>query len=315
MIEWIDANPQRIVVFRATRLGELLCAVPALRALRAAFPAAEITLVGLPCARALAQRLPQVDHFIDFPGYPGLPEQPCNVRALPDFLAQVQARRFDLALQMHDGSSTVNALVATFGAGQCAGFAAPGSWVPPDDAPLYCRWPERGHAVERALALPDHLRLPRRGTQLEFPLTDDDRDELREALRRHGSGLGAQTRYVCVHAGAQRRGQRSRDPRRMAEAADALVQRGRTVVLTGSASEQGLVADLAACMRHEAVDLCGHTTLWTLGALIERAESVVCHDVGTGISHLAAALRCPCLAIGGSAEAGARGAGPAHRLI
>lgn len=298
MIEWIDANPQRIVVFRATRLGELLCAVPALRALRAAFANAEITLVGLPWARPFTQRLPQVDHFIHFPGHPGLPDQPCDVRALPDFLAQVQARRFDLALQMHDGSATVNALVAAFGARQSAGFAAPGVWVPPDDAPLYCRWPEHGNAVERALALTDHLQLPRRGTQLEFPLTDDDRSELHDALRRHEPAL--ETPYVCVHAGARRHGQHW-DPRRVAEAADALVQRGRTVVLTGSAREHGLVADLAACMRHDAVNLCGRTTLWTLGALIERAESVLCHDADTSMSHLAAALGRPCLAIGGHA--------------
>lgn len=282
--------PGRIAVFRALMLGDMLCAVPALRALRAGFAHARITLVGLPWAGALAQRLDCIDEFIAFPGYPGLPESTCDVRDLPDFLAQVQRQRFGLALQMHGSGEVSNPLVAGFGARRMAGFAGANAWRPPADAARFVPWPERGHEIERLLALTDHLGLPRRGLELEFPLVEGDRHAARALLRELPPGRP----YVCVHAGAQLPSRRW-DPRRFADVADTIAARGRSVVLTGSASEAGLVADLAACLRRPALNLAGKTSLWTLGAVVEGAEAVVCND--TGLSHVAAALRRPSVVI------------------
>jgi ADP-heptose:LPS heptosyltransferase len=287
---------ERIAVFRALMLGDLLCAVPALRALRAGFPRAQITLVGLPWARALVQRLPRyVDRFIEFPGWPGLPEVHCEARALPDFIAQVQAQRFDLALQMHGSGGIVNPLVATFGARHSAGFCGREAWRPEADAALYVRWPESGHEIERLLRLTDALGLPRQGRQLEFPLHDEDR----RALRALWPGVDEARPYVCVHAGAQLASRRW-PLERFAAVADALSESGRCVVLTGGAPEAELVNALAACMGHAAVNLAGRTSLWTLGALIEGAERVVCND--TGISHITAALGRPSVVVSCGAD-------------
>src|SRR5690349_12360623 len=76
-------DPKTIVIFRALYLGDLLNAVPAFRSLRAAFPAARITLVGLPEAEEFVQRFHfYLDDFIPFPGFPGLPEQAPDLRRL-----------------------------------------------------------------------------------------------------------------------------------------------------------------------------------------------------------------------------------------
>jgi ADP-heptose:LPS heptosyltransferase len=288
---------RQVAIFRALVLGDLLCAVPAWRALHAAWPEAEFTLIGLPWARELVKRLDLFDRFIEFPGYPGLPEVVPDLDALPEFLQQVQAERFDLLLQMHGSGSIVNPLLATFGARHVAGFCEPGSEAGRCgmEDELFTPWPDSGHEIERMLALSDHLGAPRQGLQLEFPVTDADRIELASVFPEAFGGRA----YVCVHPGAQLPSRRW-STARFAEAADWLADQGYTVVLTGTPGERALADQLQQAMRRSAVNLVGVTTLWTLGALVERASLVLCND--TGISHVAAALQTPSVVISSGAD-------------
>lgn len=278
---WSGEPPQRIGVFRALVLGDMLCAVPALRALKAAWPQAELVLIGLPWAQELAQRLPMVDRFISFPGYPGLPETLPDLAALPDFLRRMQDERFGLLLQMHGSGLITNPLMAACAPRRLAGFFEPGHFMP--DPALFAPWPTQGHEIERLLGLLDHLGVPRRGSALEFPLNDTDRIELASVWP---GAFGSQP-YVCIHAGAQLPSRRW-PPERFAQVADAMVERGCAVVLTGTAGEAPLANQVQAAMHHEAVNLAGKTDLWTLGALLERSRMLICND--TGVSHVAAAL-------------------------
>ncbi|MGC4080000.1 MAG: glycosyltransferase family 9 protein [Rubrivivax sp.] len=271
---------RRVAVLRALMLGDLLCATPALRALRAGLPQARITLVGLPWARELGTRLASVDEFVELPGWPGLPERPPSTRAEQlAFVAAMRARRWHLALQLHGSGAVVNPLLAAFGARFNAGFAAPGAPRPGADRRRFVPWPERGTEVERLLALTDALGLPRQGEHLDFPLQASD--------RAHAAALLGDGRWAIVHAGAQLPSRRWA-PERFAAVADALAERGLRIALTGTDGERALVAAVASAMHAPALDLAGRSVLWTLGALVERAALVVCND--TGLSHVAAAL-------------------------
>src|SRR5215208_3426584 len=104
--------PRRIAVFRALFLGDLLCAVPALNALDRRFPNAEITLIGLPWARQLSARLPAVDRFVEFAGYPRLPEVPPDEQRTAAFLEAMRGERYDLAIQIHGSGEVSNELTA-----------------------------------------------------------------------------------------------------------------------------------------------------------------------------------------------------------
>src|SRR5206468_4012081 len=145
--------------------------VPALRALRAAYPRAEIILIGLPWAETFARRFAHlVDGFRIFPGYPGLPEQPPRMRELPPFLAAMQRERFDLVLQMHGSGTISNPLVALFGARATAGYYRPGQYCP--DPAQYTPYPDDMHEIRRHLRLLAGLGIAPAGEHLEFPVRE-----------------------------------------------------------------------------------------------------------------------------------------------
>ena len=276
----IHERAQRIAVFRALQLGDLLCAVPVLRALRHAWPRAHVTLVGLPSSEAFARRFDRyVDDWLGFPGAVGLPEQPPAGSRLPGFFAQARARRFDLALQLHGSGERTNGIVRMMGAKRSCGFApAHGLGAAGDD---FLRWPEEESEIERLLRVVDHLGIARRGRELEFPLRENERRAWRRIAQRHS--LDPQ-RLVLVHPGA-RFPSRRWPVERFAELADRLALRGWQIAITGSADESALAASMRRSMRTRAADLSGATGLGELGAAIESCRLLVCND--TGVSHVA----------------------------
>jgi ADP-heptose:LPS heptosyltransferase len=284
-------TPRRIAVFRALQVGDMLCTVPALRALRRAYPRAEITLIGLPWTRALLPRLAAyLDTILEFPGYPGLPERPPALAALPGFLAEAQARRFDLLLQMHGAGTLTNPLVACLGAARLAGFYEPGRYRP--DAETFLAYPEGEHEIRRLLGLLEFLGIPPAGEFLEFPLLPEDHASPAAlpdlaALPRGG--------YACIHPGARSR-TKCWPPERFAAVADFLADAGLAIVLTGAGRETDLTRAVQQRMRAPALDAARHgLPLGPLAALLAGARLLVSND--TGVSHLAAALGVPSVVI------------------
>jgi ADP-heptose:LPS heptosyltransferase len=191
-------KPERVVVFRALKLGDMLCAMPALHALRAALPQAKITLLGMPWAECLLRRFPKyLDAFQSFPGFPGLPEQTPEVNRRPRFLDEMHAQQFDLAVEMHGSGSFVNPVTALLGARHMAGFYVPGDYCPDPDR--FVPYPDQDLEVRRLLALTRFWGCPDVGEHLEFPVRAADFSSLKKAIGDRPLFL---RRYVCLHVGA-----------------------------------------------------------------------------------------------------------------
>lgn len=283
--------PQRVVLFRALPgLGDFLCAVSAFRALRAALPEAQIVLVGLPSLSPLVQRFHRyLDGLLEFPGFPGLPEQTPDLQQLSEFLVMVQRQQFDLAIQMHGSGLLTNPITMLLGAKRTAGFVLPGQYCP--DPNSFLPYQESEAEIRRYLKLLKFLGIPDQGEALEFPLLQADWRSLQAIPTVRN--LKPRT-YVCLHPGASVRDRRW-STEQFAEVADAIVYQGWQVVLTGSAAERSLAQAVANAMHAPCLNLAGETSLGGLAALLSQSRLLVCND--TGVSHLAAALKIPSVVI------------------
>lgn len=281
---------KKIAVFRALQLGDLMCVIPAIRALKHAYPSAEITLIGMPWSESFVSRYAHYfSEFISFPGYPGLPEQPFDIKAFTTFINKVSGEKFDLLLQMHGNGSIINPLMAMMGARKIAGYREPGRYCP--DERLFMNYPEGFPEIDRHLELMGFLGIASQGRHLEMPVFENEK-------RNFGmlsSELGLRPKkYVCVHPGA-RDTRRWWSPANFAQVADAIAEKGYRIVLTGTEIDRSTVNEVAAKMKSRPVDLTGKTELGTLALLIKNSKMLLSND--TGVSHIAAAMSTPSVVI------------------
>lgn len=301
--------PRKVALLRASRIGDFLCATPAFRALRAALPDAEITMVTLPILRDLVERSRHLDRFVAFPGYPGIAEQFFDPARALEFFAAMQAERFDLAIQMQGSGVNSNPFTLLLGARATAGFIRPGDSSGLLDAAL--PMPERGSEVRRVLALTSFLGAEPQGEATEFPLWPEDHAQAAKLL------ADAPPPVIGLHAGA--RDAARRWPReRFAAVGAALHARHGGTLLLGDGETTADSAWIARRMRDAGaacLDLTGRTSLPALGAVIARLALLVTND--SGPAHIAYALGTPSVTIFGGANPESYGPpahGP-HRLV
>jgi ADP-heptose:LPS heptosyltransferase len=299
------SSVRRLAVVRALFLGDLLLAVPGLRALRAGFPEAEITLIGLPWAESFVHRFGHyIDRFVEFAGYPGIDEVEVDVVRTATFLRQQRAYGYDLAVQMHGSGVTSNPFTLDLGARLTAGYYKDHR---PIGLTVAAPYPEDQPEVVRNLHLARLLGCMESDPTLEFPLFLEERIEARRLLRDVEPGR----LLVGIHPGAKAPSRRW-PPECFAAVADDLVRRFEAqIVLTGGQGEEEIVRAVAERMDAPPLNLAGRTSLGGLGALIGKLDLLVSND--TGPVHIADALRIPTVTLFGPTDP--RRWGPLDRTI
>lgn len=261
----------RLLVLRALGLGDLLTAVPALRALTRAFPEHRRTLLGpawlqplLPLIREDGRAclhdvapLEAVDGLGPAAAHPGLlPPEP------------------DLAVNLHGGGPQSHRLLLGASPRRLIAFAT-AEMQATAGMPA---WDGGEHEAERWCRL-----LTESGIAADADELDIERPTAEPPRWAHGATL--------IHPGAASTARRW-PAERWAEVARAEREAGREVLISGGAGEVALARSIAASAGLDPRrEIAGRTDLGSLAALVAAAGTVICGD--TGVAHLATALGVP----------------------
>lgn len=276
----------RLLAIRLDSVGDMVLTGPAVRAMAAT---GTVDVLAGPAGAAAARLLPGVGEVLTWEcpwivGRPGAVDAD-DVAAVVAMLAD---RSYDAAVvftSFHQSPLPTALLLRLAGVAWVGAYSEeyPGSLLdlrlpPPGDVP----------EAERALGLA-------RAAGHELPDGDDGLlrlDVAADVGRSVLEGLiPAWEDYVVVHPGASVAA-RAWSPHRWVETVGALTDRGRRVVVTGSAGERALCDVVAA---PGGVNLAGRTDLHELASVIAGATAVVVAN--TGPAHVAAAVGAPVVSL------------------
>jgi ADP-heptose:LPS heptosyltransferase len=269
-----------IVVLRANAIGDFIFTLPALVALREAYPRARVVLLGKRWHKEFLPGRGIVDEIVELPRIPGVTapaEEAEDCETLEGFCAGMRARGFDLAVQVFGGGRYSNPFMRRLGAACTIGLRSPGA------APLD-RWLPYLVLQNERLRFLEVATLAGAGTGNLDPrlrVLEADRADLVRRVRLPDAPV------AVLQPGAT-------DPRRrwpaerFAAIGDALAEAGAVVAINGSEAERPLTAAVAGAMRRPALDLAGVLSVSSLAALLAHAHLVVSND--TGPLHLAQAV-------------------------
>lgn len=292
-------STRKVLLVRLDNLGDVLLMTPAFHAVRAALPAAELTLLASPVGAQVGALDPDIDEVIVYQApwmdpWHRLPQSSLREQKM---IRQLKARGFDAAIiftSFHQSALPAAYLcyLADIPLRAAASIDGPGSLLTTRH-----KHPERMmHEVERALDLVGALGIStnERDLVLEVPTTAmAEVDTLLASLPVRSRPL------IVVHPGCSMPA-RAYPWEMYAEVVNLLVEQvGACVALTGTENERELVERIPGRVpeahRSSVLALAGRLSFPALCGLIKSADLTITNN--TGPMHISAAVRTPVIAL------------------
>ncbi len=302
------ADLQRILVRSTNWVGDAVMSLPALDALRAQFPRAEIVVLSTPWVSEIYWQQPAVNRQIIYKR----DSEHRGALGFAKLIRELRDEHFDAALLFQ------NAFQAAWIAWRARiplriGYARDGrsfllhDAIEPPPSAAY------GHQVYYYLQLLFRAGLiekPQTVEEIQLRLSEAERNAAARKL--DTLGLGGPRFLVGIAPGAAFGPAKRWLPARFAGLADRLIGAlNADVLIFGSAAERPLAEEIAQSMKHTPVIAAGETSLRQLLTLMARCRLMVTND--SGPMHLAAGLGIPLVAIFGSTDE--RATGPLARRV
>jgi heptosyltransferase-2 len=269
MIAREPLDGRRILVMVYGHIADTLAAVPGLRSLRKAYPAARIEALVVQASAPVLQSCPYIDEVVTWSDFQLKGTRFAQVEktaALGVLGMRLRLRSYDAVLVFHRSFRSIRRLAAITSAPVLAGVSAG------RDGYSHCATPpadvhssrEENSSVLEAIGVRED------GGPLEMWTTPQDEDAASRLL-----GPSDDLPVVGIHPGSDWSCQQWL-PDRFAEVARELQrQLGARIVITGSSSETSLQDEIAGRLDVAPVLAAGATSLGELVALIKRMDLLI----------------------------------------
>lgn len=299
--EYSSHEPGTILIVRQhDQLGDMLCAVPLLRALRERYPHAHITLVASPVNHEIMRNHPYVDAVLNYDKKQFF-ETPAHVL---QFVRTLRGRGYDLAVVPTTVSVSLTSNLIAFVSGAKTRVGPESlAGVPNATAFLFnvriaLDWTddEHRHQTLRNLETLKPLGISTENLEITVGITEDERQESRRFL---ASFRGAHPTLVGFHPGAGKVANRL-PAVRFAEVANMLYDRfGIGAVITAGPMDDGPVNAMMQHVRCPYI-LVRRRPIRLVAAIIAELNLFITND--TGIMHVAAGTPAPTLSVFGPTD-------------
>jgi lipopolysaccharide heptosyltransferase II len=277
---------KKVLFFKPGAIGDLLHALPALKALKQKFPAALVTAVVSPGLEPLIQGTSIADRVLVF-------DKSHFKKSVKDFIGfglRLRREEYDLFVDMQPSARSF-ALRLICGARRSL---------------VYRKQKRAGssrqrlHAVENFLGTLRPLGVTGPAGDIELPVKEEARRAVDRFLSdQHVDGSRPLIALNCSVGAA--RPARNWFPERFAALADRLIRDlGAAVVFVGGPEDRELVESVMAAMKETAIIAAGKFSIAESAALLARCACLVSSD--TGPLHLATAVRTTVVGLFGSTD-------------
>ena len=305
-------NPdiRRILVVRVDLIGDVVLSLPAVRALKRAYPHASVDMLVLQSSAGILAAEGDVSRVLTFDPY--LWRKPLDVlnpatwREARRLIGALRAAHYDLAISVSGDIASI--LTRLSAARRRVGYAGEAYPFLLTDPVLGARYRVHQHEVRyiQALARAAGGIVNPDDELLALSVVPQAAVDIGNRLRQARIRLGVQGPLVAIHIGA-RNGQAKRWPTdHVAALADRLTRDlNALVVLTGAPNEEPLARAVLWRAGAPLLNLVGKTSVPELVAVLAASDLLVTGD--SGPLHIACALRTPVVALHGPTDPGLSG--------
>lgn len=286
-------NPKRICIHRVGQIGDIVCAIPAMLAIRHAYPEAELTLLtspgakGNPGAKELLSNAKWINHLWVYHS-----DDINSPKKILSFINELGEKKFDAWFQLPQDLTTFSLELRNMFFAKLAGVKwATGYYV--NTLPIFFRAQllhlksireadRQLHRLKQLDIKTDHL-------DFSHIVDTPEKSVVSEIFTAHQLN---QTKLLAMVPGGKRLANRW-PIENFVEIARRWVKQQGQIIILGGAADDVLAKHIEAIDKRFIIDLCGKTNLLQTAELLKSCRLLLTND--TGPMHIAAVSGVPCI--------------------